>query len=89
MDWTSLRREDGSIAKVALEWNLQGKTEERVPHTELEENTHGRAENKKHHLDRMQENGKEQDKVESTSGRPMFHLGTKRTKRERRKATLS
>ena len=31
----------------------------------------------------MQENGKKQDEVECNSGRPMFHLGTKRTKRER------
>ena len=38
---------------------------------------------KKNHVDRMQENGKEQDEEESTSGKSMFHLGTKRTKRER------
>ena len=36
-------------------------------------------------MDRIQENGKEQDEVESTSGRPMFHPGTltKKAKRER------
>ena len=46
--------------------------EDRVPHTELEEKTHGRAESKEHHVDRMQENSKEQDEVESTSGRTMI-----------------
>ena len=42
-----------------------GKTEERAPHTDLEENTHGRTSSEKHLVDRIQENGKEQDEVES------------------------
>ena len=58
-----------------------GETEERAPHTEMEENTHGRAESDR--MDRTQENSKEQDEVKSASGRLMFYLGTKRTKKER------
>ena len=38
-------------------------TEERAPHTELEEKTNFRAESKKHHKNEMQENIKEQDKI--------------------------
>ena len=34
----------------------------------------------------MQENGKERDMVESTSGGSLFHLGTKRTKGEERES---
>ena len=66
-----------------LHWSgIHRETEERVPHTELEENAQDRAEGEKHHVDGMQENGKEQDEVESTNGRLMFHLGMKRTKRK-------
>ena len=50
--------------------------EVRATHTELEENWHDRAEGAKHYVDGMQVNGKQQDEVESASGRPMFHLGT-------------
>ena len=59
-----------------------GETEERTPHTELEKNAHVRTEGEKRHVDGIQENGKEQDEVQSTGGRPLFHLGTTRTKRE-------
>ena len=82
MDWTYTEERRWKHRQSCVGMEPTGETEERAPHTELEENTHGRAESKKHHVDRMQENGKEQDEVESTSGRPMFHLGTKRTKRE-------
>ena len=50
----------------------------------VEENVHDRAEGEKHQVDGMQKkNGKEQDESDITSGRPMFHLGTKMTKRVR------
>ena len=85
MDWsyTEERRWKHRQSCIAVE--STGKTEERAPHTELEDNAHVKAEGEKHHVDGMQENSKEQDEVESTSERPMFHLGTKRTKREREK----
>ena len=58
-----------------------GEMEVRATHTELKENWHDRAEGEKHHVDGMQVNSKEQDEVERTSGRPVFHLETKGTKR--------
>ena len=75
-------RKEGNITKVALEWNPQGKWKRGCP-TQSWRRTHDRAEGEKQHMDGMQENSKEQDEVESTSGRPMFYLGMKRTKRER------
>ena len=79
----TVRKEDGKHRQSCTGVESTGETEERAPHTGLEENAHDRAEGEKHQVDEMQENGKEQDEVESTSGRPMFHLGTKWTKRER------
>ena len=83
MDWTYTEERRWKHRQRSIGVEPTGETEERAPHTELEENTHGRAESKKHHVDRMQENGNEQGEMESTSERPMFHLGAKRTKRER------
>ena len=82
MDWTHTKERRWKHRQSCVGMESTGETEERATHTELEKNTHGRAESKKHHVDRIQENGKEQDEVESTIGGPMFHLGTKRTKRE-------
>ena len=48
-----------------------GETKEKALHTELEENSHDRAEGEKYHVEGIQENGKEQDEVESTTERPM------------------
>ena len=85
MDWsyTEERRWKVKHRQSCTGVESTGETEERTPHTELEENAHVRAEGEKHHVDGMQENGKEQDEVENASGRPMFHFGTKRIKRER------
>ena len=95
-NWTGTHRNRNKEAILEMNWSYieerrwkhrqsctgvesTGETEERTPHTELE-NLHDRDEGEKHHVDEMQENGNEQDEVESTSGRPMFHLGTKKEK---------
>ena len=82
MDWLHTEERRWKHRQSCTGVESTGETEERVPHTELEENAQDRAEGEKHHVDGMQENGKEQDEVESTSERLMFHLGMKRTKRE-------
>ena len=84
MDWTYTEERRWNHRQSCFGMEPTGETEERAPQTKLEENKHGTAESKKHHVDRMQENGKEQDEVESISGRPMFHLGTKTRGRERK-----
>ena len=88
MDWTYTEERRWKHCQSCTGVESVGKTGERVPHTELEENVHDRAEGKKHHVDGMQENGKEQEEVESTSGRPLFHLGTKRAKKDTQRDKL-
>ena len=85
IDWSYTKERKWKHRQSCTGVESTGETEERTPHTELEENVHVRAEDDKHHVDGMQENGKEQYEVESTSRRPMFHLGMKRTKRERQR----
>ena len=80
MDWSYTEERRWKHRQSCTGVESTGKTEERTSHTELE-NAHVRAEGENHHVDGMQENGKEQYEVESTSGRPMFYFGTKKTKR--------
>ena len=67
MNWTYTEKRIWKHRQSCSGVEPTGETEERAPHTELEENTHGRAESEKHHVDRMQKNAKEQDEVESVA----------------------
>ena len=71
MDWTYTEERGRKHCQSCTGVEPTEEMEERVPHTELAENTHDRAESEKYYVDRMHENGKEQDKVESSRGRPM------------------
>ena len=82
MDWT-YNEERSWKHRQSTVVESTGRMEERAPHTELEEHTNDRAESEKHPLDGMQEYGKEQDEMESTRRRPMFHLEMKGVNIER------
>ena len=60
MDWSYTEERRWKHRQSCTGVESTGETEERTPHTELEENAHVRAEGEKHRVDRMQENDKEQ-----------------------------
>ena len=70
MDWSYTEEKRWKHRHSCTGVESTGEAEERTPNTELDENAHVRAEGEKHHVDGMQENGKEQDSVEGTNGRP-------------------
>ena len=73
MDWKYTDKRSWKYCQSSTGVDYTGDMEDWLLHIELEENMNSRAEREKHHMDGMQENGKEQDEMKSNSRRFMFH----------------
>ena len=63
MDWFYTKESIQKYHQNSKGVGFTRETEERAPHTELEENTIGRAESENLYGDAMQENGNKQDDI--------------------------